>query len=360
MKIVTVLGARPQFVKAAMVSKALLKLGRSEEVIVHTGQHYDASMSDIFFEELGIPEPQYNLNVGSGSHGAMTGRMLAALEEVLVEERPGCVLIYGDTNSTLAGALAAAKLHIPVAHVEAGLRSFNRAMPEEINRVVADHLSDILFCPTNVAVENLTREGLAGKAYNVGDVMYDAALQFRSVANENSSILKTLALAEKGFALATCHRAENTDDPVRLSNIMGALSALSTHLPVVLPLHPRTQKRIEEFGLAGAMVGITTIPAVGYVDMVRLEASAQLILTDSGGVQKEAFFFGVPCVTMRDETEWTETVDAGWNILAGASKDEILSAADQHTLKDRQSVNPYGSGCAAEEIAGVLTTTLLT
>jgi UDP-GlcNAc3NAcA epimerase len=353
-KIVTIVGARPQFVKAAMVSQALARINGLEESLVHTGQHFDHSMSDVFFEELGITAPAHFLGVSGGAHGEMTGRMLASIEQVLGAENPDAVLIYGDTNSTLAGALAAAKMHIPVAHVEAGLRSFNMRMPEEVNRVVADRLSTYLYCPTDLAVHNLTREGITNNVHNVGDVMFDATLQFAAVAEERGTIMDELGLTPGNYALATCHRAENTDDPERLSQILDGLAVLSEHLTVILPLHPRTRKCIKLFGLEALSGQIRFIEPTSYLNMIQLEAGAKLILTDSGGVQKEAFFFEVPCITMRDETEWTETVDLGWNTLVGASSAAIIAAVDRHAGLPKISARPYGDGKAAEAIAALL------
>lgn len=323
MKIATVVGARPQFIKAAPVSRELRK--RHQEILIHTGQHYDANMSDIFFDELHIPRPDYNLEIGSGSHGRQTGAILAKVEEVLLEEKPDALLVYGDTNSTLAGALAAAKLHIPVMHIEAGLRSFNRNMPEEINRVLTDHLARWLFCPTDTAVANLASEGITAGVYQIGDVMYDAFLYNRELALAHSSILDQLNLNPKEFVLCTIHRAENTDDPQRLGEILRAVSAAP--LPVVLPLHPRTRKIIQEQGLSSLLGSkVQVIDPVGYLDMIALESACRKLMTDSGGVQKEAYFAQVPCITMRDETEWVETVETGWNTLAGADSKRISEA----------------------------------
>lgn len=355
MKIVTIVGARPQFIKAAAVSRTIRDdyAGNVSEVLVHTGQHYDANMSKVFFDELDIPHPKYNLDISGGQHGAMTGRMLETIEKVLLEEKPDWVLIYGDTNSTLAGALAAAKLHIPLAHVEAGLRSFNMRMPEEINRIVADRVSNRLFCPTETAVKNLKAEGVENGVHNVGDVMYDVALFYRDKAKQQSKILHALSLPERGFALATCHRAENTDDPARLGEIVHALAQLATSLPVVLPLHPRTRKLIADYGLANRLGAVKVVEPLPFLDMVALEQAAKVILTDSGGVQKEAYFYGVPCVTMRDETEWVETVEMGWNRLVGAKSAAILSATNSATSEDPARTarsSPYGFGDAAKRI----------
>jgi UDP-N-acetylglucosamine 2-epimerase len=452
MKICTIIGARPQFIKAAAVSRAITAHNRQtlnfehyssveprtvNEVIIHTGQHYDDGMSAVFFRELEIPEPKYNLAIGSGAHGAQTGQMLAGIEKVLIEEKPDWVLIYGDTNSTLAGALAAAKLHIPIAHVEAGLRSFNRRMPEEINRVVADQLSTLLLCPSQVAVDNLAAEGIGGKGDRMsavidepppalratsagggqkesspvnleqssniehrtlnieqatsvvitGDVMADA-LQFAATkAAAQSDIVERLDLKPQGYILATVHRAENTDDPKRLSNIMAALSELAEREPVILPLHPRTKKILERtsnlehrtlnveprtlnieqsssveprtLNIEPRTLNIERpsslriINPVGYFDIIALEKSARILLTDSGGMQKEAYWLKVPCITLRDETEWVETVASGWNILTGADRNRIVTAAQNFTPpKDHPPL--YGDGQAAEKIVHVI------
>ncbi len=327
MKIVSVVGARPQFIKCAPVSCELRKV--AQEVMVHTGQHYDDSMSGVFFRELGLPEPDYDLAVGSGSHGYQTGEMLKKIEEILLKEKPEVVLVYGDTNSTLAGALAAAKLHIPVAHVEAGLRSHNRAMPEEINRILTDHVSDSLFCPTVTAVENLKREGVTKGVHLVGDVMYDALLDGVEIAKRTSTILKRLAVEPGQFILATVHRAENTDQPQRLEGIVTALAGLAkAGHTIVFPVHPRTRKLLgmHSFELCKGVVQIDPVP---YLDMVLLESTARLILTDSGGIQKEAYWLQVPCLTLRDETEWEETVQSGWNRLVGTDPHQILKAVDE-------------------------------
>lgn len=352
MKVVTVIGARPQFIKAAAVSRILRK--ECEEILVHTGQHYDANLSDVFFEELEIPKPDYNLGVGSGSHGAQTGRMLEAIEQVLLKEKPDWVLVYGDTNSTLAGALAAVKLHIPVAHVEAGLRSFNRRMPEEINRVLTDHAADLLFAPTKTAVENLKNEGIpSNKIYLVGDVMYDAALFYGAKAEQKSVILKKLELDSGKYILATVHRAENTDDPARLKAIFEGLTNVSREIPVVLPLHPRTAKALDKINLLDKVKKeIKIIKPVGYLDMVMLEKNARLIVTDSGGVQKEAFFYRVPCVTLRDETEWVELVQLGWNRLVTPVSSNVVFEGILAIFNSPlgQEGQPYGDGRSAEHI----------
>lgn len=356
MKIVTVVGARPQFIKAAAVSRVIgaQYAGAIDEILVHTGQHYDENMSKVFFEELDIPEPRYNLEISGGTHGAMTGRMLEAVEKVLLQERPDWLLVYGDTNSTLAGALAAAKLHIPVAHVEAGLRSFNMRMPEEVNRILADRVSTLLFCPTASAVENLEAEGMTRGVHNVGDVMYDVALFYRDRARQHSTILQRLGLEPGGFALATCHRAENTDDPRRLESILTALAEIAGQVPVILPLHPRTHKLVRDHGLSHWLSGLRVTEPLPFLDMVALEQAAKVILTDSGGVQKEAFFYRVPCITLRDETEWVETIRLGWNRLAGSGKEEILAAYRGLQIPAGESAQPYGDGDAAKRIVGLL------
>ena len=339
--VLTVVGARPQFIKASPVSHALLAHGGFREILVHTGQHFDASMSDVFFEELNIPKPAYNLEVNSLGHGAMTGRMLEKLEEVMIAEKPDWVLIYGDTNSTVAGALAAAKLHIPVAHVEAGLRSFNRRMPEEINRVMADHVSTLLFCPTQTAVDNLKTEGITKGVHHVGDVMYDVTLAAVERAKGRSRILEANGLAPKSYAVATIHRAENTDDPERFARVVQWLADRGREVPVVMPVHPRTRKLMEKSGLAPE--GVRLIEPLGYLDMAWLTHNAAAVFTDSGGLQKEAYFHRVPCVTLRDETEWVETVEAGWN--------RLWTVAD---FKPRKEITDYGIGKSSEKIAALL------
>jgi UDP-GlcNAc3NAcA epimerase len=353
MKILTVIGARPQFIKAAAVSHTLAQAQGINEVLLHTGQHFDANMSDVFFAELGIPSPSYNLGIGGGLHGAMTGAQLAGIEKIFLDEKPDWVLVYGDTNSTLAGALAAAKLHIPVAHVEAGLRSFNRRMPEEINRVLVDHISSALFAPTATAMQHLAREGIASEiCHQVGDVMFDAAILFGERSRQASTILKNLSIKPDGFILTTVHRAENTDNLQRLQVILGALAEVSKTLPVIWPVHPRTRKLLHQYGLLGLLgSNVQLIDPVGYLDMVMLEQSAALIATDSGGVQKEAFFYEVPCVTLRDETEWVELVDAGWNRLAPPTDVQSLHNAICSALGRRgAALKPYGDGNAAQRI----------
>jgi len=430
-KIATIVGARPQFIKAATTSRAIAKHNKSrevseqiEEIIIHTGQHYDDNMSKAFFDELQIPRPDYNLGVGSDSHGKQTGRMLAGIEDVLVQEKPDLVLIFGDTNSTLAGSLAAAKLHIVSGHVEAGLRSYNRRMPEEVNRIVADQLSNLLFCPTETAVRNLEKEGIRGSnrsriktaifetrlVENVGDVMYDSLIFNEELAAKRSTIFRRLGIGNDGedgssYVLATIHRAENTDNKENLAGILRALREIAgTGINVIIPMHPRTGKKIRMFGLDKefefctfnstnpvnpsnscnsnkrgrhtntGFIGLQasqppsirsrsllTLPPVGYLDMLWLEKHAKAILTDSGGVQKEAFLLGVPCITAREETEWVETVDAGWNTLAGNTHERIVAAFNKieewngasppfKEPRDRHCEAPYGDGNAAERI----------
>lgn len=350
-KIVSVVGARPQFIKAAPLSAALR--AAFDEILVHTGQHYDEGMSDIFFEQLRIPAPDHHLGVGSATHGAQTATMLERIEHILLDERPVAVLVYGDTNSTLAGALAAAKLNIPVAHVEAGLRSFNRRMPEEVNRVVTDHVSRWLFCPSQASADQLRREGIETGVHVVGDIMLDAVLHHSHTLEEDQTAVLT---AQSPYALCTVHRAENTDDPSRLRGILAALDRLP--LPVVLPLHPRTRGRLAQAG-AELPLNVTGIEPVGYLEMLNFVRGASVVLTDSGGLQKEAYYLGVPCVTMRDETEWTETVDAGWNVLAGADTGRILTAAEE--MRTERPTRPplYGTGDTALQITEILRTELL-
>lgn len=356
-KIVTVLGARPQFIKASVVSHAMRQSDQLQEVLVHTGQHFDANMSDVFFEELGMHKPNYFLDIHGGGHGAMTGRMLEQVEKVLLTEKPDAVLVYGDTNSTLAGALAAVKLHIPVAHVEAGLRSFNIAMPEEVNRILTDRISRWLFTPTFAASAHLRREGIAdAKIQEVGDVMYDVALHHGSRVDASGGVLAKLGLAPESYVLATVHRAENTDHEQRLLAIVDGLQALARRIPVVWPLHPRTRGVLQRMGrLAGLSASVRLIEPVSYIDMVQLEKYAAAIVTDSGGVQKEAFFYRVPCVTLRDETEWTELVDAGWNrLVPPLNADAVSSAVENAIHSTGKSVEPYGSGDAALKIVNAL------
>jgi len=358
MKLVTVVGARPQFIKASVLSRLIAGTPGITELLVHTGQHYDPEMSEIFFQELEIPAPFAHLGVGSGPHGAQTGRMLEAVEAILCQESPDAVLVYGDTNSTLAGALAAAKLHIPVAHVEAGLRSFNRDMPEEVNRVLTDHVATWLFAPTWNAADLLAREGLPEDAIHlVGDIMYDAALAFGARARARSRILEACGLPSKGYVLATVHRAENTDDPGRLAIILEALGVIAHAVPVVLPLHRRTAMLLDtRYRHIQVPPGILRIPPVGYLDMACLEENALAVATDSGGVQKESFFHRVPCVTLRHETEWTELVEMGWNHLSppvavGSIVTDLRAAMEGPPGRPG---TPYGDGQCAKRILATL------
>ena len=350
MKIVSVVGARPQFIKCAPVSRTIRK--HHEEILIHTGQHYDPEMSDVFFEELDIPKPDYNLGIGSGTQGEQTGKMLIEIEKVLLKEKPDIVLVYGDTNSTLAGALAASKLHIKVAHVEAGLRSFDRAMPEEINRVITDHISNILFCPTDIAVMNLKIEGITEGVYNVGDVMVDALKYNQKIAENKSTILQDLNLNPKDFLLATVHRASNTDNKENLTSIVEAFS--DAEATIVFPIHPRTRKCLKEYDLWEKILKNTkVINPVGYLDMLKLESNARKILTDSGGVQKDAYMLGVPCITLRDNTEWVETVEEGWNILAGVNYEKIKKLIKEFEIP-KKSRKIFGNGKAAIKISELL------
>lgn len=353
MKIVTIIGARPQFIKAAVVSRVFTASSEVEEVIVHTGQHFDANMSDVFFEEMCIPKPHYNLNINGLGHGAMTGQMLEKIEEVLLREKPEWVLVYGDTNSTIAGALAAKKLHIKVAHVEAGLRSFNMDMPEEINRILTDRISDVLFCPTDTAIANLKQEGFGNidcRIVKNGDVMQDAALFYADKARKPEGELPSK------FVLCTVHRAENTDVPERLKNIFDALEMISKEIPVVLPLHPRTRGKLMAAGYDFAHSQICFIDPVGYLEMVWLLKNCTLVMTDSGGLQKEAYFFGKYCVTMRDETEWVELVENGFNVLAGSDTAKIVESFQELSKKDGKGFEKrlYGEGTAGEMIMSEL------
>lgn len=354
-RILTVVGARPQFVKAAVVSRALAATSRVDEIMVHTGQHFDANMSDIFFEEMKIPVPSHNLGIGGGTHGVNTGRMLEQIERLLLSENPDMVLVFGDTDSTLAAALAAAKLMVPIAHVEAGLRSFNRAMPEEINRVLTDHVSDLLFSPSDVSVSNLVREGIASsKIHCTGDVMLDAVEMFAPVAARKSTILEDLGLERGDYALCTIHRKENTDSLNRLQSIFAGLADSGTQ--IVLPLHPRTRNVLAANDIRIAD-NIRIIDPVGYLDMLALQEGARLVGTDSGGVQKEAFFLGVPCITFRDETEWVELVEIGANRLVGADREAIAANLLANLpLVSRQPI--YGDGSASRIIADKIVTQL--
>ena len=349
MKIITVVGARPQFVKAAVVSRELKKHSTVNELIIHTGQHHDANMSDVFFDEMDIPKPAFHLGIHGLGHGAMTGQMLEGIERILIEEKPDFVLVYGDTNSTLAGALAAAKVLIPVAHVEAGLRSFNMAMPEEQNRILTDRLSSMLFCPTQTAIDNLSKEGYPfsnNRLILSGDVMQDAAMYYAENSEARSTVFKSLELHD--FVLCTLHRAENTNDLNRLKSIINALEKINAEQKVVLPLHPRTQKIMKDSGMK---TNLTIIDPVGYFDMLELLKHCKLVMTDSGGLQKEAFFFQKFCITLRDETEWVELVNGGFNLLAGADEDKILHAyAAALTAQCDFNVDLYGGGQAATRI----------
>ncbi len=371
MKVVTIVGARPQFIKAAAVSRAIQDLNKRErpiqEILIHTGQHYDYLMDKVFFEELELPKADYHLGVGSGSHGRQTGVMLEKIEAVLQKEKPNGVVVYGDTNSTLAGALAAAKLNIPVVHVEAGLRSYVQSMPEEINRLLTDHLCTFLFCPTNQAVRNLLKEGIKGGRSriikNVGDVMYDSILYYSKIAEKNSPILHDLGLAnpQSGirnpqYYLATLHRAENTDDPKRLKSILRALNEIGKNITTVLPLHPRTEKMMKAYHFFREFKNIKFIEPVSYFDMLKLERNAKAILTDSGGVQKEAYWFKIPCFTLRQETEWMETVRSGWNVLTGTETRRIVKEVKS---LPRRKPSPkwrgiFGDGRASQRIVQAL------
>lgn len=355
-KILTIIGARPQFIKAAVLARALKEHGKAfREVIVHTGQHFDKNMSDVFFEEMEIPRPDYNLNINSLSHGAMTGKMLEGIEQILIQEQPQCVIVYGDTNSTIAGALAARKLHIPVAHVEAGLRSFNMKMPEEINRILTDRISDLLYCPTDKAVANLEAEGFAlfpCRIEQVGDVMQDAALFYRKKSEQESNISSSLSLSDRPYILATIHRAENTDHYDRLKSIAEGLNKLSKKYKVVLPLHPRTKNCLAQHDLA---LDFTPIAPVGYLDMIQLLSNAQAVITDSGGVQKEAYFFHRHCVTVRDETEWTELVEGGYNTLLSPTGEDMVSVVEDAMNKPfKVGTELYGGGRAGKRIVSSL------
>ena len=354
MKILTVIGARPQFVKAAALSREFSKHSSVEEILVHTGQHFDANMSGIFFEEMEIPKPKYNLDINSVGHGAMTGRMLEGIEEILLIEKPDLLLVYGDTNSTIAGALAAKKLHIKVAHVEAGLRSFNMEMPEEINRILTDRISDYLFCPTETAIENLNLEGYQNIDTNIvkcGDVMQDAAKFYAKNSKEKSKVIAENNLGK--YILTTLHRAENTDDKQRLTDIVEALNEIHTDIcPVVIPIHPRTKAKLKHFDL---VLNTILIDPVGYFDMIELIKNSELVMTDSGGLQKEAFFFEKNCVTMRDQTEWVELIKADVNVLVGANKVQIIEEAQKMLSKESNfSIDLYGNGNACRNIVDYL------
>ena len=358
LNVATIVGARPQFIKASILSQTIKNRPDINESIIHTGQHYDPNMSKVFFEQLEISQPDYNLGIGSGDHGRQTGKMLEAIEKILQKEKPDLVLVYGDTNSTLAGALAASKLQIPLAHVEAGLRSFNRSMPEEINRVLTDHVSDYLFAPTETAVANLNREGLPkNRVFLVGDVMYDVALKYGEKAEHESDILERLQVKPKEYILATVHRQENTDDSARLGMIFDGLTQVAQSIKVILPLHPRTRKTLKRESLLKAInPDVLLIDPVDYLDMLKLEKNARVIMTDSGGVQKESYFFRVPCITLRKETEWTELLQHGFNKLGGNSAESINFAVQESLLnKNLDWTKPlYGDGNAAEAITNIL------
>ncbi len=343
MKIVTIVGARPQFIKAATLSRIIKNVDEISEVIVHTGQHYDPSMSDVFFKELNIPQPDINLEVGSGSHGKQTAKMLEGIEEVLLKHKPNCVLVYGDTNSTIAGALAASKMHIPIVHVEAGLRSFNRSMPEEINRIATDHISDCLFAPTQNAMELLAKEGLAEKAVFSGDVMFDSILYYREIAKKKHKLTDIADVKPGEYYLATVHRQENTDDLRNLQSIFLAFSELD--LPVLVPLHPRTLKVMDEISYRS---NVKIINPLGYMEMITVLANCCKVLTDSGGLQKEAYFMQKPCITLREETEWIETLDGNWNFVVGTNRAKILEKINVNDFALQKEA--FGNGKAAELI----------
>jgi len=364
LRLVSILGARPQFVKGAAVSEEIRKNNKRSktkinEKLVHTGQHYNVEMSDLFFNQLEIPRPDYNLGVRSEFHGEQTALMITGIEKILIKERPDLVIVYGDTNSTLAGALSAAKLHIPIAHIEAGLRSFNKQMPEEINRIITDHLSDFLFCPTKQSIVNLKKEGITKNVYLVGDIMKEMVLKFCSRALRQSQILKSLCLTSHNYYLATIHRAENVDCPEKLKTLMEIFEKLD--LDVILPLHPRTQNKIKEFRIK-VPPKIRIIMPVSYFDMLVLEKNAKIILTDSGGVQKEAFLFGTPCITLREETEWVETVVKKRNILTGVDKNKILNGMKKFFKNDyfkRNVSDPYGDGYTSNKIIKIIKRNLI-
>jgi UDP-GlcNAc3NAcA epimerase len=335
-KIVTIVGTRPQFIKAFALSRALAAADDFEEILVHTGQHFDENMSSVFFDELAMAPPRYRFDIHGLGHGAMTARMLEAIENVLLREKPDAVAVYGDTNSTLAGALAASKLHVPLVHIEAGLRSFDRRMPEEMNRVLADHMADLLFCPTRAAVENLAREGIAKGVHTTGDLMYDTMTIATPFAEKSSTVLERLNLASGGYGVATIHRAANTDDPARLGALVDYLADEARARPIVFPVHPRTFGAAMKAGIDFARPGLVAVDPLGYLDMCRLTHHAAAVYTDSGGIQKEAYFHRVPCVTLRDETEWVETIDCGWNRLWRGPG-----------YKPRRDIDEYGNGHSA-------------
>ncbi len=352
MKVVTILGARPQFVKAAAVSRAFNEYPNIKEVIVHTGQHFDANMSEVFFTEMGIPKPDYNLQINSLGHGAMTGRMLEEIEKILIDEKPKYVVVYGDTNSTIAGALAAKKLHISLVHIEAGLRSFNMEMPEEINRILTDRISDILFCPTETAINNLEAEGYANidtEIVQCGDVMEDVALHYNKLVGNDDVLLNALKIESGKFVLCTMHRQENTDDPATLKRILTSLHAINEIYPVVMPIHPRTAKKIADLGLE---IHFKTVEPLGYFDMIRLIRNSKIVLTDSGGLQKEAYFFEKFCITLREQTEWVELVNNGFNKIVGSNQDALMEAFDHFKNKSfEKGTSLYGDGKASSVIA---------
>jgi len=352
MRITTIIGARPQFIKAAVISRVIKEISGIEEILIHTGQHFDANMSDVFFEELDIRKPDYELKIGGGTHGQNTGRMIEAIEEVLIKEKPDWVLVYGDTDSTLAGALAATKLHIPIAHVEAGLRSFNRKMPEEVNRVLTDHVSNLLLAPTDTAVQNLKNEGVEGlKVQQVGDVMYDATLFYKEKARKPEFALEL----NSDFVLCTIHRAENTNDPARLLKIIAALNSISEKHTVILPVHPRTAGVISKIPEIQLQKNIHIVDPVGFLEMNWLLQNCKLVMTDSGGVQKEAFFHLKPCVTLRDETEWIELVKAGVNMLAPPESTDIIAVFEKMYNKTiDKNLNLYGDGQTGKRIIDLM------
>ncbi len=348
MRILTILGARPQFIKAGSVSREIAKHQNIQEIIIHTGQHFDTNMSDVFFDEMKIPKPDYNLGINGKSHGAMTGQMLEKIEEILIQEKPDWVMVYGDTNSTLAGALAASKLHIKIAHIEAGLRSFNTKMPEEVNRILTDRVSSILFCPTQIAVDNLSIEGYGNistcKIMKSGDVMQDGAMFYSSFAKKPNGLH-----INKNYILSTIHRAENTDNRQRLKNIIDALNYISKEKDIILPLHPRTKNILKENELT-LSENILVIEPVGYLEMIWLIQNSSIIMTDSGGLQKEAFFFEKPCITLRDETEWVELIENNYNVLVGTDKDKIIYTCKEHIFNKNFQIDLYGMGKASENI----------
>ncbi len=350
MKIISIVGARPQFIKAALLSKTLRKEDKVQEILIHTGQHYDDNMSKTFFEQLSIPAPDINLGIGGGTHAEQSGAMMIGIEKIILKEKPHCVIVYGDTNSTLAGAVTAAKCNVPLIHVEAGLRSFNRAMPEEINRIIADRLSKILFCPTETAVSNLHYEGITEGVHFVGDIMYDALLTFLPIAQQKSNIVEKLGLSGKKYGLLTIHRAANTDDDQRLKTILEAIK--QTQLIIVFPIHPRTQKMLQEYHISLPPNIIPTEP-LSYFDMLTLESKADCILTDSGGVQKEAYWLGVRCITLREETEWIETVECGWNKIVGVDKSLITSTIERWRPTEER-LSYYGNGTAAYQMKNII------